>query len=156
MATYLVKHTRTRPTMQGHWDGPAWNSIESVAIASACPGRVSRHKPETHVKLQYDGRGIYGIFKVKDQYIRCTTIQHNGSVCTDSCVEFFVKPHRGEGYFNFEFNCGGTLLCSYIRDHTRIDGGFRDFTPIPREDAVMLDIYHTMPRYIPQEIEEQR
>jgi hypothetical protein len=40
-------------------------------------------------------------------------------VWTDSCAEFFVQPKPGEGYFNFETNCGGQLLLYYIKNPYR-------------------------------------
>jgi hypothetical protein len=73
-------------------------------------------------------------------------------VYKDSCVEFFVQPKPDRGYFNFEFNCGGSLLCFYILDPTRVPNGFKDFTPLPEEDGKQVVIYHSMPPVIEPEI----
>ena len=49
----------------------------------------------------------------RDQYVRCTHRTYGDPVYRDSCVEFFIQPKPGRGYFNFEFNCGGAFLCNY-------------------------------------------
>jgi hypothetical protein len=72
----------------------------------------------------------------------------------DSCVEFFLQPKPDRGYFNFEFNCGGSLLCYYIVDPVRVPGGFRDFTPLPEADGRQVAIYHSMPPRVEPEIAE--
>jgi hypothetical protein len=48
--------------------------------------------PETLVKLQYDEKYIYGLFRVRDRFIRAVTLQDQEQVCLDSCVEFFIRP----------------------------------------------------------------
>jgi hypothetical protein len=71
----------------------------------------------------------------------------------DSCVEIFLQPRPDKGYFNFEFNCGGSLLCYYVVDPTRVTGGFRDYTPIPESDGQQITIYHSMPPKVEPEID---
>jgi hypothetical protein len=46
--------------------------------------------------------------------MRSVATQYQEMVCYDSCVEFFVQPEPHLGYFNFEFNRGGTMLIYYI------------------------------------------
>lgn len=49
-------------------------------------------------------------FKVKEESVRAKYGKDNGSVWTDSCVEFFSIP-AGDGiYYNIECNCIGTIL----------------------------------------------
>ena len=96
--------------------------------------------------------GIYGIFKVQDQYVRCTRANYFDEVWKDSCVEFFVEPKTGRGYFNFEFNCGGTFLCSHITNPEPCPGGFKTFTRVPPEIGKAVQVRSSLPRLIEQEI----
>jgi hypothetical protein len=78
-------------------------------------------------------------------------------VCRDSCVEFFVQPRADKGYFNIEFNCGGTLLLYYIEDPTRTPGGqgeFAKMTPVARELAETIEVAHSLPNVVEPEIAE--
>jgi len=139
--------------MTGSWDGPAWADAETLELKHF-RNEGSDHHPVTSAKLLYDREGIYGIFRVEDRYVRCLGTEYMDPVYQDSCVEFFVKPKQDSGYFNFEFNCGGTLLCSYIVDPERIPGGFRDYLPLPAEDGKKVRVYHSLPSFIEQEITE--
>ena len=61
--------------------------------------------------MLYDERALSIIFRVEDRYVRAVAECFQDSVCTDSCVEFFVAPlPDSQAYFNFEVNCGGTML----------------------------------------------
>jgi hypothetical protein len=42
----------------------------------------------------------------------------NEPVYQDSCVEFFISFDEGATYYNFEFNCIGTVLAGYGRGRT--------------------------------------
>lgn len=65
--------------------------------------------PETAVRLLYSNDRIYVLFHAKEKWLQARETRFNHNVCFDSCVEFFVAPNE-KGYFNFEFNCVGTLL----------------------------------------------
>ncbi len=82
----------------------------------------SNHHPPTSARLLYDARGIHGLFRVQDRYVRCLRTQYHDPVWKDSCVEFFAQPKAGRGYLNFEFNCGGAFLCC-LYHRSRADGG---------------------------------
>jgi hypothetical protein len=70
----------------------------------------------------------------------------------DSCVEFFVRPKSGKGYFNFEFNCGGNLHSSYILDNTRTPNGFKDIDFLAKTELRQVKIYHSLPKIVDPEI----
>ena len=148
---YIVRPARTRPAGKGEWDGSAWGQADVLELAYFRP-ESSDHRPRTRAKLLYDHEGIYGIFRVEDRYVRCAGTAYMSPVCRDSCVEFFVQPEPGGGYFNFEFNCGGGFLCSYITDPERVPGGFKSFTPLPEEDGRAMTIYHSIPGTVEPEI----
>src|SRR6185503_11185187 len=75
-------------------------------------------------------------------------------VCRDSCVELFVQPRADGGYFNFEVNCGGTMLLHYIEDPTIVGDWFRKSKPVAIEHARHVRIATTMPRTTPVESQE--
>jgi hypothetical protein len=58
--------------------------------------------------------------------------------------------HRG--YFNFEINCGGTMLLSY-HEHPEYKGPIRrEPCAVPWELASQVVIYHSMPDVVDPEI----
>jgi hypothetical protein len=144
IAPYHLQPTPQRPELKGLWDGPVWRAAPVLEISHFRP-ESSDHRPLTQAKLLYDRYNLYGVFRVRDRYVRCVHRRFQDPVCQDSCVEFFVQPHGSRGYFNFEFNCGGTLLASYIVDPTRTPEGFRAFTRLTREDSRRVAIYHSLP-----------
>jgi hypothetical protein len=66
-------------------------------------------------------------------------------------VELFVQP-SASGYFNFEVNCGGTLLAHYNELHVSPDGVQRRRVLIHPLDATEIEIATTMPRIVNPEI----
>ena len=141
---------RQEPEFSGQWDGPGWNHIKAIQL-NQCRPESSDHRPVTFCKLQYSTRGLYGIFKVQDEYIRCVHQSFQSDVCKDSCVEIFLQPKSGLGYFNFEFNCGGTLLASYITDSTRVDGNIKYFNPLSAHADRQIHRFHSLPPIIEPE-----
>lgn len=102
---------------------PALASTESLAEAARLldeqgrritidslnwPDRFPYH-PLTVASLGHDGKDIYVDFFVRCNYLRAVNYTNNGPVHEDSCVEFFVAPHGLTPYYNFEFNCIGTI-----------------------------------------------
>lgn len=94
------------------------------------------------------------MFHVQDRYVRCVRTDYGSEVWKDSCVEFFVQPKLEAGYFNFEFNCGGAFLCSYIVDPTRTPDGFKKFTKLPAEISRPIQVRTSLPRVVEPEIAE--
>lgn len=151
---YDIFPARHRPEVMGRWDGAAWHRVPTLRIANF---RVesSSHRPWTTLKLLHSSDGLHGLFMVRDRYIRCIRNRFQDQVYKDSCVEFFAQPKPGRGYFNFEFNCGGTLLATYIVNPTRVKSGFKDFTPLSLEDARQIQIFHSLPEVIDPEIPDE-
>ena len=58
--------------------------------------------------------------------------ERDGPVSNDDCVEVFIAPdpEQVKSYFNFEINCGGTMLLYYIPDSAFIDGRFVKYMPV--------------------------
>lgn len=148
MPSYLVKKANGPVDISAEWDSPVWanavtQKLEVVFDTSSC------HHPITEVKLTYDEQGIYGLFRVQDRYIRAVQEKDQGQVCTDSCVEFFVHPAGEEKYFNFEMNCGGTMLLYHI-----IDCRAQKYDEIPQADLDTIRRFHTLPKIVDPEITE--
>lgn len=153
MPTYRIKRAGVIPALNSAWDSPEWMRADTVTLTHFRP-EGSSHRPHTSARLLYNREGLAGQFRIEDRYVTCRHTGYMDPVYTDSCVEFFVKPKPDKGYFNFEFNCGGALLASYIVDHTRTDDGFKDFTPLPGEDGALVKVYHTLPAIVEPEIVE--
>ncbi len=151
-ATYDIYPAPAKPEFQGLWDGSVWKNALALEVGHFRP-ESSDHRPITRAKLLYGFDALYGIFRVEDRFVRCVHRRHQDPVYKDSCVEFFVQPPAGGGYFNFEFNCGGTLLSSFITDHLRTDDGFAAFHRLSKSDVRDIAIFHSQPHIVEPEIE---
>lgn len=152
---YILRRTPNAPALDADWESNDWKSANIAEINNFRP-ESSDHRPKVLLKLQYDDDGIYGLFKVSDKYIRSIQTEFQSGVCKDSCVEFFVRPGTEKGYFNFEFNCGGTLLVYYIQDNERTPDGFRKSVKLNEKDRELIEIYHSMPSVVEPEIKEEK
>lgn len=113
----------------------------------------SIHKPETLFRVQYSKTGLFLLYSVSDKYVVARHSQTNSNVFEDSCVEFFVKPSNADGYFNFEFNCIGTKLASYIRDsRLNTEGSFNDYQKLIIKDVESISTITTLNEVIEAEI----
>lgn len=70
------------------------------------------YAPEVVFRLAWSDKALALMFEVKEEHVRAVAMEDNGKVWEDSCVEFFVGNPVGEGYFNFEMNCIGTVLAA--------------------------------------------
>ncbi|OPZ24074.1 MAG: hypothetical protein BWZ02_02971 [Lentisphaerae bacterium ADurb.BinA184] len=146
-----VACTPARPPLDGAWDAGPWGAVAPLELSCFRP-EGSDHRPRVQVKLLHDGSGIAVFFRVEDRYVRSVQTRLHGPVCTDSCVEWFVRPLPDRGYFNFEVNCGGTLHASFVEDPTRTPNGFRKWRPLSPEACARIAIAHSMPPVVDPEI----
>ena len=135
------------------WRNPAWAAAETLEVKHFRP-ESSAHRPQTRVRLLHNAQGIHGLFQVHDRYVRCVRTEYGSEVWKDSCVEFFAQPRPDAGYLNFEFNCGGAFLCSYIVDPTRTPDGFRQFNKVPAEIGRQIQVRTSLPRVVEPEVVE--
>lgn len=150
---YVVHPLSERPELNANWNAPAWFGAETAEVRHFRP-ESSAHRPETLVRVLHGEDGLHGIFKVRDRFVRCVRTNYFDEVWKDSCVEFFLQPKEGKGYFNFEFNCGGAHLCCYITDHTRVPGGFKEFIKLPAEIGGKIQTRSSLPGVVDPEITE--
>ena len=149
--SYLVRRATRTPALDGQWDAPPWNEADTLAVTHFHPDS-SDHRPVTRARLLYDKDGLYVMFRVEDRYVRCIHCGYQADVYKDACAEFFARPRPDKGYFNFEMNCGGSLLLKYIEDSRRGPGGFAKSLDVPAEIAQRITIYHELPERIDPEM----
>jgi hypothetical protein len=135
---------KTSAALDLNWENPAWLAADTLEVTNFRP-ESSAHRAKTHARLLYDRQGIHGLFRVQDRFVRCMRTGYGSEVWKDACVEYFVEPRPGRGYFNFEFNCGGAFLCNHIVDPTRVPGGFKQFVRVPAEVARAVVVQTSMP-----------
>jgi hypothetical protein len=149
---YRIHRCDRAPTLDGNREEAAWRTCEAAPVNAFRP-ESSDHRPSVEARLVYADRALHGLFTVRDRYVRCTHTRFGDPVCRDSCVEFFAQPHGSPGYINFEFNCGGTLLASWITDHRRTPDGFAAFRRLTEEECGPVRVYHSMPAVVDPEIQ---
>ncbi len=146
---YKIAKLKEAILLDGNWNKPQWHAVESIELKYFM-GKRPEFQPVVHVKLMYNTTDLYVIFRVNDRYVQCKTKDINGCVWEDSCVEFFFSPDSDspEKYFNLETNCGGTALMKY----TLIPR--KDFLILEPEDIKKIEIAHSLPDQILNEITE--
>ena len=72
---------------------------------------VSGYMPEARAYVRWDEEGLQVLMCALEKEIRANVTEFGGSVCEDSCLEFFLQPFLDDDrYINFEVNAGGTAL----------------------------------------------
>lgn len=132
------------------WDAPAWAAAAELAIASFHP-RSSDHRPRVAVRLGHDGTALHLLFHFDGELVASRELHPNGDVYRDTCLEFFVEPLPGRGYFNLECNAGGTLHCRHIRDPRRVGDGFADAEFLRADELAGIGVATTLPRTVDPE-----
>lgn len=150
---YVARKAKRPPDFSADWNSSSWKHAETLEL-KYFRKESSKHHPRTQVRLLYDAAGIHGLFKVADRYVRCIRTRYGDEVWKDSCVEFFFQPKPDQGYFNFEFNCGGTFLLCYITNPERVPGGFKEFIRIPAELVRPIRVRSSLPPIVSPEISE--
>ncbi|QSH40767.1 carbohydrate-binding family 9-like protein [Lentisphaerota bacterium ZTH] len=148
--SYKVRRAGEQVQFSDVWEEGAWKNAEVLRV-SCFRKEGTGHRPDTRCKMLYDDAGIYGFFNVNDRYVRCLSTQFQAGCCRDSCVEFFVWPEGGNGYLNFEFNCGGNLLVCHIWNLE----GRRQRDPLTEKDVAGMEIFTTMPSVVDPEITDE-
>ncbi len=117
MNTYTIKFTEEPINIDGNPSKDVWNLTESLKLLNYM-GSYPLYFPIVDVKLRYDRKNIYVLFKVLDKNIISVSEKHFDPVFEDSCVEFFFAPdsENPNAYFNLEVNCSGKVLFGY-RNH---------------------------------------
>ena len=70
-------------------------------------------QPLAAFTIAYSDKYIYVDFYVRGNNLRAVNHTNNSPVAEDSCVEFFLSIPESKEYWNFEFNCIGTVNASH-------------------------------------------
>lgn len=106
----LLDSTTTGSTIRS-----AFSTIQEQAIAMV-NWKEYYYVPKVSFKIAYTTESILLYYEVIEKHIRAAYLSSNEPVYKDSCVEFFVS-FDGSNYYNFEFNCIGTVLLGYGSQH---------------------------------------
>jgi hypothetical protein len=148
---YSVHWSDPLPQFSARWDDPAWKAADTAEVACFRP-ESSPHRPRTSVRLLYNAAGLRGVWQVQDRFVRSIRTRYMDEVWKDSCVEIFLQPKPGAGYFNLEMNAGGSHLCCYIEDPERVPGGFKKFTRLPAEWGQKIQVRSSLPKVVDPEV----
>lgn len=110
--SYTVKKIDTPVEMSAEPDTLPWKNLRLLEIDNY-PWYSAGNRQRTVVRAGYGPDDIHLLFDCEDAHIAASARESNGSVCQDSCVEFFARPPKTEKYFNLEINCCGDILLGY-------------------------------------------
>ena len=135
----------------GDWNGAAWTAAETLEVGNF-RWEDSGHHPPTTARLAYDDAYLGLIFSVEDHYVRAVAEKFQDGVCTDSCVEFFVSPiPDSQAYFNFEVNCGGTMLVRRMASAAEREAG-KENIPLSEADWQTIPMATSLPSIVEPEL----
>lgn len=150
---YVAWRTAAPIALDADWDADAWRRSTVLRIGHFHP-KSSEHRPLTQARLAWDESALYLIFRVEDRFVRCVHWGYQSDVYEDACVEFFVRPVLEKGYFNFEMNACGQLLCGYVEDPTRDEkGDFARSERLPGTLGKLIEVRGFFEAPQPKEIE---
>ena len=79
------------------------------------------YAPKVSFHVAHTDKALVVLFDVKEDHVRAVSLEENGPVWEDSCVEVFLAVPGENEYFNFETSCIGTSLASKRRSRTDAD-----------------------------------
>ena len=79
------------------------------------------YRPNLKFRIGHVENEIWLKYYVNEKNILAQETRTNGDVYKDSTVEFFISVD-GKNYYNFEFNCIGTIHIGYGQSISRSDG----------------------------------
>jgi hypothetical protein len=150
---YVVTKRPSAPPAEASWDGEYWADVPALKVEQFHP-RSSDHRPVVEAKLAHSSDALHVFFRVQDRYVRAVAEKLNDMVCRDSCVELFIQPPGRDEYINFEINCGGTMLASFVEDPRRPDRStpMKKFTPLTASQASRVRIEASLSKIVEPEI----
>ena len=97
---------------------PDWTKVSELQVDNVC------WLPDAGVRMEqqicHDDEKIYVHQVAREKNIRAELTDKLGSICTDSCMEFFFSPVPEDGrYFNIELNLNGAIFLGF--GHGRAD-----------------------------------
>lgn len=86
------------------------------------------YQPKVAFRIAHTASAILLHYKVTEESVRAKYDEDNGSVWTDSCVEFFSIPAGDDIYYNLECNCIGTVLLAAGAQRNNRESASREVT----------------------------
>lgn len=98
---YLKKETGRQDTSAAHAiDNEPWSKSATLSC-------------EAGFSISHFNYGICLKYSVVEPFLNVKKRKINGAVHNDNCVEFFLAFEGDSGYYNFEFNCLGSVKAAY-------------------------------------------
>jgi hypothetical protein len=92
------------------------HAIEKTALNNITHepwGTVNQLSCSAAFAISHFDTGIHIRFSVTEPFLRARKRKINGEVHKDNCVEFFIAFGGDGSYYNFEFNCLGSVKAAY-------------------------------------------
>lgn len=103
---YTIKKTPNKIT---EFNDKAWDAAE-VAVINTVNWEGNECNPNATAKILYSEFGLHIQLETDEKPLLARHTEQNSAVCTDSCMEFFIRPNANdERYMNLEFNAFGTM-----------------------------------------------
>ena len=112
------------------------------------------YKPGVSFSAWHDGKTLHLRFEVSEKSVRAEEGTPGNFVYKDSCVEFFIKPSVGDGYFNLEMNAGGAFLFYYVKNHQVVGEAYKEYIHVAPEHGSFITVKTSLPPVIEPEITE--
>ncbi len=110
MNSYIIKKTQ-RPVTEENF------KEAEVAKISYVPWKSYHYPYETEARVLYTDEALYVNLKTNEWPLTARQTLRDGSVCEDSCMEFFISPDPDDTTFlNFEMNPFGTICLGLGKD----------------------------------------
>ena len=105
MKNYIAKKVNSRMT----FEDPRWEKCQVANLdmvwENDCPSPYV-----TTARLVHSDEGVTVLMQTNEWPVYLKVVEHQGMVCTDSCMEFFFSSDKDAlDYFNLEVNVGGLI-----------------------------------------------
>lgn len=95
------------------------------------------YKPSVEFTMALLADGLFLHFNITESHCLGRYTNDKDPVYKDSCIELFIDPANDGTYYNFEFNCIGTLLLGYgASRHNREQAPDDVFKEIKRKSSL--------------------
>lgn len=97
-------------------DAPEW-AVTEVGVVGNNPWVDFAPAPATTFQVLRGNKGFFVKMHTNESPLRAEVDCENGKICTDSCMEFFLKPDPfSHNYINFEVNPKGRMHIGFGPD----------------------------------------
>lgn len=109
--SYVICKAAEPIDLDGRLDEPAWFAAASLGDFQF-PWFKAGRREQSVVKLLWDDENLYIACVCEDAHVTARTVEHDGPVPQDDCLEIMVAPdpERPAFYFNVEWNVRGAYV----------------------------------------------